>query len=199
MQENEREYRMSRIPRHKTEDHLQLIFGHRFPGSLFSLSKPRPKSRAKFATGTITIPESVVKQHQPLMEALKSPNGIEMNIPPIGKLYFRPKNPPDSASLVSLEKKMKDIRLQHQKEIHSLNDKINTLHSNYLTVVAEVNKISEYLNSQATANGTLMPQMQQSVQQYAVPLQHYNLNRDHSRSYENSPTPTHIVQQKTTT
>ena len=89
--------------------------------------------------------------------------------------------------------------MQHQQEIHSLNDMIKGLHSNYHTVVAEVNKIVEYLNSQAAVNGNLMPQIQQSVQQYAVPLQHYNLKRDHSRSYENSPPPTHIVQQKTTT
>ena len=121
---------------------------------------------------------------------------------PLPKIYLRPlemEKLPDSGPVASLEKQIQEMRLKHQQETHSLNDKIKALHSNHLTVVAEVNTIVEYLNSQAAANGTLMPQIQQSVQQYAVPLQHYNLKRDHSRSYENSPTPTHIVQQKTTT
>ena len=176
-------FKATRIPSDQPQDQVQRIFGCHYPGALICLKKQKSR-KSDFRSGHLTIPRNVVDNDQTLQRALSSNDGVAIFPSPLPKIYLRPLVPekaPDSAPLASFQKQIQEMQLKHQQEIHSLNDKIEGLHSNYLTVVAEVNKIVEYLNSQAAVNGNLMPQIQQSVQQYAVPLQHYNLKRDHSR------------------
>ena len=201
------------VSKRKSEDHLQLILGKRLPGSLFSLSASRPKSRAKFATGTITIPKTTVQAHPEPIEALSKPNGVEMIIPPLGKLYFRPKNVQNQSDNSDLQNQIQQMQnqihqmeLYHRSEIQRLEKAILELGN---SVQTGFDKISSDLSTQIVTDPNVQQNMTTPQQQYAVNnaafpsnyQQQYVCQRDHSRSYSNSPyaskqlPPTAITQQ----
>eukprot|EP00493_Phyllostaurus_siculus_P017220 UN17483 len=86
---------LSRIPPGKSEHHLQSILSFHFPGSLFSASKRKPsksKKKASFGTGTMVAPIATIQGNTLLQQALASPNGTPIDVPPLGKLYFKLKS-----------------------------------------------------------------------------------------------------------
>ena len=81
---------VSRIPKNKSESHLQKIFERHLPGCLLSINEPKKRSKSNFVTATVTIPAQVVETRVDLQEALKNPNGTEISLLPLFKLFFRP-------------------------------------------------------------------------------------------------------------
>ena len=193
--DTEKELLVSRIPRRKSEDHLQLILGKRLPGSLFCLSQTRANSKAKFATGSITIPISTIQQHPELIEALNSTNGVEMTIPPIGKLYFRPKQVKSASDASSLQTEISKIK----SEISNLSGVVSNLQHAMLAMSADITNIKSILYSTNASSGCA-PIFSATQPVTSVPTQQrYVFNqdmRDHSRSYSAHTSP-HAKQKQT--
>ena len=55
-----------------------------------SLNEAKKRSKSHFATAIVTVPAPVVESKEWLQSALKTTSGVEVFLPPLFKLFFRP-------------------------------------------------------------------------------------------------------------
>ena len=118
---------VSRIPKNKSESHIQKIFERHLSGCLVSLNEAKKRSKSHFATAIVTVPAHVVESKEWLQSALKTTSGIEVSLPPLFKLFFRPdkrmlelnenENEKLQVEIQSLRKEMEAMKQKHEAEI----------------------------------------------------------------------------------
>ena len=139
---------LSRIPLGKSENHLQSILDFHFPGSLFSASKRKPSKSTKktlFGTGTMVAPIATIQENALLQQALSSPNGTPIDVPPLGKIYFKLKaarqNP--QIEIATLKADMQTLKTKNEALQTELSEQKKRLKTMEEAFDAKLNKIFE--------------------------------------------------------
>ena len=81
-------FRVTRIPKRHSEEHVQRILAAHFPGALVCLEKP--KKKVSFVEGRIAIPYNTVTENDCLQKARHTDNGHPIFPSPLPKLFLHP-------------------------------------------------------------------------------------------------------------
>jgi len=107
---------VTRIPRNKSELHVQRIIESHYLGALICLSEPRGrKKKTHFTNGHLTIPQTIVDQHPALQRAMDSDEGVAITPTPLPKLYLRPLTAKKSNDVDSLKQQIMQLAEMNHK------------------------------------------------------------------------------------
>ena len=175
---------VSRLPLGKAESHVQSILSFHFPGVLFSSSKrksSKSKKKATFGTGTMIAPMETIQANASLQEALTSPNGIPIDVAPLGKIYFKLKTARQNSHVEIATVKAELLRLkaenanlktelaQQKKQLKALEKSCDAkIEKIFETQTANLenydNKMEEMMNSFINRFSLLLPGNQAQCQ-----------------------------------